>query len=772
MKYVSSHAALQVAQEAVTILAKWAESKLPAQCKLPENDEVIKQAKSLVKWPIQESLKTLRLLFDNVTVPNGEGQTKQHYWPAYGIADTDPKVPYPYEANAPTDEGIDDLKLQVKNAVFQLEDNWDNLAFLMLFLEKYASYLSFGDEHIAFIDMVKSTAAVAAVLAKNPQAENFSLIAGGLSGIQDFIYNISSDGALKSLRARSFYLELVTEELVEQVLQKMDLPRTNVIYAGGSNLYILADTTKKIEEELENIRKHWNEWFIKEFQGKIFFALDYFNFPAIEVASGKFAEHWASAGQKRDAQKSRKFEQQLSNFLKPREAHDPCKVCHRDDVEPGKLKPLNNEVDSALACSTCRTMFDLGGELLKVEAIVRSTDKDIAGKQHTISFKLPKVDNLEPINIYYHVFRSEKPIGVGSDKVLLVNNWNLKDYSFKLFKNPVPLLLGNYAKESEKNDSTFQRSEEMVEAANGITRLGYLQMDVDKLGSIIHKGLGENQTLPALAGLSRLLTYFFKVYLNSLAEHRHINLPPEGIEKISNEERNDLLFIYAGGDDLFVSGAWNQLVEFAFDVYQCFRAFTGNHPDITLSGGISLATTKYPIYKAADEAKNAEKQAKNNDRDSLGLFGEVLKWGEWIGRKNHQVSEIKLIKDDVKNYLKQDIALDLYGVLPFVEIMMNESLKLETNYARSFVRNLLATAAIQDKMIKDLKEERCPSPYSNYEKDIRYFLHLPKIAYTLQRLPKSVREHPQFEPVRKSLLSPYNAPYFRAIATWIELLSR
>lgn len=772
MTDVSSNAALKVAQEAVAILAKWAESTLPAQCKLPENNEIINQAKSLVKWPVQESLKPLRLLFDNVTVPNGEGQTKKHYWPVYWIADTEPIIPYPYEADAPTDVGSNDLKLQVKNAVSQLEDNWNNLAFLMLFLEKYGSYLSFGEEHIAFIDMVKSTAAVAAVLAKNPQAEHFSLISGGLSGIQDFIYNISSDGALKSLRARSFYLELVTEELVEQVLQNMELPRTNVIYAGGSNLYILADAAKNIDSKLENIRKQWNEWLIKEFQGKIFFALDYFNFPAIEVASGKFAEHWASAGQKRDAQKSRKFEQQLSDFLKPREAHDLCKVCHRDDLKAEKFKPLNNDADSVLACPTCNNMFDLGGELLQVKEVVRSTDKEILGKQHTISFKLPKVDNLEPTNIYYHVFRSEKPIVVGSDKVLLVNNWNLTDYSFKLFKNPVPLLLGNYAKESQNNDSTFQRSEEMVEEANGIKRLGYLQMDVDKLGSIIHRGLGENQTLPALAGLSRLLTYFFKVYLNSLAEHRHINLPPEGIEKISNDERKDLLFIYAGGDDLFVSGAWNQLVEFAFDVYQCFRAFTGHHPDITLSGGVSLATTKYPIYKAAEEAKNAEKKAKENERDSLGLFGEVLKWGEWIGRKNHQVFRSKLIKDDVKSYLKEDILLDLYGVLPFVEIMMSESLKLETNYARSFVRNLLATAQIQDKMIKDLKEERQPSLYSNYEKDIRYFLHLPKIAYTLQRLPSSVREHPQFEPVRKSLLSPYNAPYFRAIATWIELLSR
>jgi CRISPR-associated protein Csm1 len=61
---------------------------------------------------------------------------------------------------------------------------------------------------------------------------------------------------------------------------------------------------------------------------------------------------------------------------------------------------------------------------------------------------------------------------------------------------------------------------------------------------------------------------------------RATNLP-SSCQQLTSDPRQDLLFIYAGGDDLFVSGAWNQVVEFTFDVYQSFRAYTGNHPDIT-----------------------------------------------------------------------------------------------------------------------------------------------------------------------------------------------
>lgn len=91
------------------------------------------------------------------------------------------------------------------------------------------------------------------------------------------------------------------------------------------------------------------------------------------------------------------------------------------------------------------------------------------------------------------------------------------------------------------------------------------------------------------------MSYFFKVYLNSLAEYRQRDFiahsQHQPFQHLTNRDRQDLLFIYAGGDDLFVSGAWDQAVEFAFDVYQSFRAFTGWHPDITLSACWILTTS-------------------------------------------------------------------------------------------------------------------------------------------------------------------------------------
>lgn len=755
----SSQVALQVIQQAIFHLALWAEVKLPKECQRPDDNDAIARAKEILGWTENPEIKPLRLLFDSVKLPDGKGQSEAHYSKAEAIANEHPTIPYP-QPDPPTDAELNKLKSEIKQAINQLEGNWHNLSLLTLILEKFGSCLSFGESDVALIDMARSTAAVAAALVNNPEASHLSLVAGDLSGIQKFIYTISSDGALKSLRARSFHLELVTEEIVQQILSELDLPRTNVIYAGGGNLYILVSNDKdKVNQAVNTVRDRFNKWLRTSFQGKVFLALDYVTLPTKSVGIKEFAEYWNQIPKKLAKQKLRKFESQLTDFLAPSLTYEPCRVCHRDDLP--SLKPLNrHELDSSPACWMCRTMFELGDKLFKVGAVVRSKRSTIKGS----------VDRLYIPGFYYYLFdKPDEALALkGAETVFLINNWMIEQYK----NNTVPLLLGNYGQllETEEDGKHFIRAGEMADAAKQagcIPRVGYLRMDVDKLGQIFAKGLGEKQTLPRLAGLSRQMSYFFKVHLNSLAEARETNFLTPRQNKIKvlektkclkeEDERKNLLFIYAGGDDLFVSGAWNEVVEFAFDVYQCFRAYTGNNPDITLSGGVSIADIKFPLYQAAAESGKAEDAAKANDRDSLGLFGEKFKWSEWLG-----IADINLINSEIREYLQPDIRPKLLGVLPFVKILDKQNIGI--NYARNFVRNLLITAQIQEQALEKIKDSK-----SKNAMDTRYYLHLPKVAYTLARLPNNVLKDEDF---RISLKSPYNAPYFWAIATWIELLNR
>ncbi|NJK30556.1 MAG: type III-A CRISPR-associated protein Cas10/Csm1, partial [Acaryochloris sp. SU_5_25] len=215
------------------------------------------------------SLNRLQLVFDSVHLNSKSASissTEPNYRPAWSLkleGETYPRIPYA-QKGVPNDEELTLLHSEIQAAIATLD--WQNLAQLTLFVEKFGSHLSFGDPDIALIDVARSTAAIAAALAQEPPDNKLALVGGDLMGVQKFIYTISSEGALKSLRARSFYLELATEEVVQQILTELSLPRINVIYAGASKFYLLVAAMQELDEILDRIQNQFNQWLNNAFQ--------------------------------------------------------------------------------------------------------------------------------------------------------------------------------------------------------------------------------------------------------------------------------------------------------------------------------------------------------------------------------------------------------------------------------------------------------------------------------------------------------------------------
>ena len=147
-------------------------------------------------------------------------------------------------------------------------------------------------------------------------------------------------------------------------------------------------------------------------------------------------------------------------------------------------------------------------------------------------------------------------------------------------------------------------------------RLGVLRMDVDNLGQIFSKGFSEQkQTFSRLSTLSRSLDYFFKGYLNIIWK------------KFSD----NTFIIYAGGDDLFIVGKWDVIINMAKQIRDDFKEWTCHNPNMTISGGVAIVTSKFPILKSSDFSADAEhnsKEYKNNgeEKNSFSLLGLSLNW--------------------------------------------------------------------------------------------------------------------------------------------------
>lgn len=88
-------------------------------------------------------------------------------------------------------------------------------------------------------------------LSKN--SEPVLLVGGDISGIQKFIYDISSNKAALSLKGRSFYLQLLIDSIIQRILSRVDATWGNVVYSSGGKFYMLLPNVDSVKKGLHEL---------------------------------------------------------------------------------------------------------------------------------------------------------------------------------------------------------------------------------------------------------------------------------------------------------------------------------------------------------------------------------------------------------------------------------------------------------------------------------------------------------------------------------------
>ncbi|MGC9007071.1 MAG: type III-A CRISPR-associated protein Cas10/Csm1, partial [Sulfurihydrogenibium sp.] len=182
--------------------------------------------------------------------------------------------------------------------------------------------------------------------------------------------------------------------------------------------------------------------------------------------------------------------------------------------------------------------------------------------------------------------------------------------------------------------------EYIAKLSQGDERIGILRMDVDNLGRIFSEGLKGKISISRISTLSRMMDLFFTGYLNTLCLE-------------DTAEKNDILqkvnsmyyIVYAGGDDLFIIGPWNYLLEFAKKINQAFREYTATNTDITLSAGYVQTKPKYPIRISAELSARAEEVSKTSGKNRITAFKNTIQWERFKDALDKSEKLSELIKD-------------------------------------------------------------------------------------------------------------------------------
>lgn len=451
---------------------------------------------------------------------------------------------------------------------------------------------------------------------------NKLFVGGDLSGIQKYLYNISSHKAAVSLKGRSAKLSDYMKDWCDKITTSANeagAKKADPIYCSGGKFYIIIDISENreaimdaIDKQTDTIKKElWTEQ--KGMLGiNIAYAPFFENTDGTVNVDGKTnqncGELWKIVNAKFVVQKNQKYKniliEQYDRFFEPIAIGGKPKVCAITGIESDRCVPLYDDTKS----------------------------RPIDGKDNF--YVLPIVRE----QVEYGEYLRDR-------------------YKFKNFD----------------------------EYADG-TELGILRMDVDGLGKRFIKGF---DSIEKYKEYSNSLTVFFEKGIKMLQEQ--------------NNYKDYLNIIYAGGDDLFIVGRWDKVIDFAELIHKetenaPFNQGVKDEDKIHISGGIAIVKSTFPIAKAADIAGEAEGKAKQYDgkkydkveygkKNAFHMLGKTISWYEY---------------DDVKKY-KED----------FVRLITEHSL------SKSLLHQIMLYASIADRN-KTLKEGE-PKNYS-YIWHLSYYL--------------------------------------------------
>lgn len=480
--------------------------------------------------------------------------------------------------------------------------------------EKYMTFVSSVTREgnlISLYDHMRMTSAIAlAMLRAGCSAEDvksgkcrkekkFLLVGGDFSGIQDFIYSVRGKGTLKYLRARSAYLELIGWDIVLEILRRLGLTRANVVFNAGGHFLIVAQNTPEAVKELDRIRRHIVEWLHKEFDGSLYLALDWEPISGEEFGR-KGKENLFESARKRlkkkvTLKKLRRFEELAEPFGVPRTGRmEECSVCGKELPED-ELETF--EFDNSIkVCHTCNELARLGGMLPKVKGFI-------------LDRTAWKGEGVTRGPFRYFIPYSGESFSKG--EVLLLKNTLKTPSGMPKETEFVPYLVADYFKHGKEGIATF---EELASASTGVKRIGVVKGDVDLLGDFFRSMDSPSK----LATASRFMDYFFKVYLNDIIKGKFGELV--GAPMLHDKWLNnpDITVVYAGGDDFFIVGAWDQVFDLAFRIRKVFHAYTGG--GLTLSMGLGYFDHKTPIYRIAEVVSKRLELAKDEGRDRVTVI--------------------------------------------------------------------------------------------------------------------------------------------------------
>ncbi len=608
------------------------------------------------------------------------------------------------------------------------------------------------------------------------------IIKGDISGIQSFIFQVKTPedvrkGTSKRLRGRSFSIQMLTDAIIYNILERLHLSSTSILTNAAGNFTLLVPNVDEVVAELSKLKEEISKYMKDHFQGILGLSLKWLE------ASNEDLTDYSTLEQKLSnlmiKEKSKPINALLldssqehfnstnaTEFFSPQKVKESslkCKICER----------VTENISSI--CSQCKQYEEIGKALPLTRWVVRKS----AGTKTLLDNELTKLSVLDVDYLFVDDKNCKKILSEPQSDIDIIFSdvEDIKDYNLLKAGKSISLQFFGTSLPVDMNKVPLS-FDVLCDASIGLKRYGVLKADLDNLGRIIIEGFDEKESKRSLAKLKDLSTrleLFFSGYLSELAREPefslwfgvcdkhieffngvHTDSSPDQLEDSKPLFRYDPLkdekqvvlecltckdikrttaiySVFAGGDDVAFVGPWDMIIEFAVRLREKFKRYVTNNPWMTISAGIGLYPEKFPISRALSITEELLEYSKNRlqfptkdsqpkddspskpIKNSITLFGDTMLWE---------------IDKDVYDY--HDVKFgDFHELLKASRILSKDIVK-DSNLSKSFVYilNNLWSEVFQGRSFESVHESRL--------KELSFY---PRLAYYVcRRYPKGERE--------------------------------
>jgi len=436
------------------------------------------------------------------------------------------------------------------------------------------------------------------------------VLRGDVSGIQDFIFNIKSQGAARALKSRSFFVQAISDLCLKLIEDELGEQNCIEFYNGGGGFYVFC---KEIgDEQLERLRGCvQRELSIRE----IYLSL------SVVRRQGDFATTWREVHQAAAQDKQQKYRAYS-------EAFEPFERGRENDAYWKRFSKKLTQSGELVIGSVTASPVGFSEDAIR-----------LFGQEGRLKGRTP------PKNI----------------------NWHLPKWSEELIKAHSQWI--NKLRARDEDDDHPREAGDILEfetlgyfayTRSGTDKIAALKMDVDSLGRLF----SEQNDWARTAKLSQALKTFFEERIFDLWKSDFTFHDQTGNEQRTPFSEN-IYVVFSGGDDCMMVGGWDAVFAFAGKIKEAFDDFwkdkmgeLGLKKPPTLSASLTVVDPKFPIARLAalaEEALKEAKQAAQGEKNRIAVFGRILTWDEFFKAQRiaHQLERLIKKENEPRNILQR-----------------------------------------------------------------------------------------------------------------------